>query len=100
VAVVGRLGEGGLVRRVKSGMRAASPLPVYSMNAPSWVPGVDFSDHLSYWAAGIPAVMITDTAFYRNRNYHTEDDRAETLDFDRMGMVGQGVYRAVIELAR
>jgi hypothetical protein len=46
-------------------MTGAAPLPVYSINAPSFVPGVDFSDQLNYWHAGYGAVMITDTAFYR-----------------------------------
>jgi hypothetical protein len=100
IAVVGRLGEGMLVRRTKAAMRNAAPLPVYSINAPQFVPGVDFSDQFSYWQAGYSAVMITDTAFYRNRNYHTAQDTAEKLDYKRMAMVVEGVYAAVSELAR
>lgn len=100
IALVGRLNEGLLVRRTKSAMRNAAPLPVYSINAPRFVPGVDFSDQLNYWHAGYSAVMITDTAFYRNRNYHTAQDTAEKLDYKRMAMVVEGVYAAVIELAR
>jgi hypothetical protein len=80
-------------------MRAASPLPVYSISAPSFVPGVDFSDQLNYWQAGYKAVMVTDTAFYRNRNYHTGHDTPEKLDYNRMAMVVEGVYAAVQELA-
>jgi hypothetical protein len=100
IAVVGRLNEGLLVRRTKAAMRKAAPLPVYSINAPSFVPGVDFSDQLNYWNAGYSAAMITDTAFYRNRNYHTAHDTAEKLDYKRMAMVVEGVYAAVVELAR
>ena len=37
-------------------------LPVETINAPSSVPGVDFSDHASYWRFDMPAVMVTDTA--------------------------------------
>ena len=81
-------------------MRNASPLPVYSINAPSFVPGVDFSDQLSYWHAGYNALMITDTAFYRNGNYHTSEDTAEKLDYKRMEMVVEGVYAAVVELSQ
>jgi hypothetical protein len=44
--------------------------------------------------------MITDTAFYRNKNYHTIRDTAETLDYQRMAMVVQGVYAAVLACAR
>jgi len=100
ISVVGRLGDWSLVRRTKAAMRNAAPLPVYSINAPSVVPGVDFSDQLNYWNAGYHAVMITDTAFFRNLNYHTVQDTAEKLDYKRMAMVVEGVYAAVIDLAR
>jgi Zn-dependent M28 family amino/carboxypeptidase len=100
IAVVGRLGEGLLVRRVKRAMLDASPLPVYSINAPRFLPGVDFSDQLNYWQAGYNALMITDTAFYRNRNYHTASDTADTLDYKRMAMVVEGLYAAVLILAK
>lgn len=84
-----------LVRLTKNAMRNAAPLPVYSINAPQSIPGVDFSDQRNYWHAGYPAVMITDTAFYRNRNYHTAHDTAEKLDYKRMAMVVEGVYAIV-----
>jgi hypothetical protein len=99
IAVVGSLGEGGMARRVKRAMIGSSSLPVYSINAPRFVPGVDFSDHLSYWKAGYEALMITDTAFFRNHNYHTANDTAEKLDYRRMAMVVAGVYGAVIDLS-
>ena len=99
IGVVGRLGDWSLVRRAKAAMRKASPLPVYSINAPSFVPGVDLSDHVNYWHAGYTAVMITDTAFYRNLNYHTAQDTAEKLDYKRMALVVEGVYAAVVDLA-
>ena len=100
ISVVGRISDGMLVRRVKGAMSGAAPLPVYSINAPALIPGVDFSDQRNYWHAGYNAVMITDSAFYRNRNYHTEHDTAEKLDYKRMAMVVEGVYAAVNELAR
>jgi Zn-dependent M28 family amino/carboxypeptidase len=100
IVVVGKLGQGRVLRRVKGAMMSASPLPVYSINAPRTIPGVDFSDHLNYWNEGYDALMITDTAFYRNRNYHTSMDTPETLDYKRMAMVVQGVYAAVKALAR
>jgi Zn-dependent M28 family amino/carboxypeptidase len=100
ISVVGRLSDGLLVRRTKFAMRQAAPLPVYSINAPRFVPGIDFSDQLNYWHAGYGAVMITDTAFYRNLNYHTAHDTAEKLDYQRMAMVVEGVYAAVTELAK
>jgi len=87
------------MREAKALAAGATPLPVRSINAPSFIPGVDFSDQLNYWEAGYGAVMITDTAFYRNRNYHTEHDTAEKLDYKRMGMVVEGVFAAVVKTA-
>ena len=62
------------------------------MNAPAFVPGVDFSDHSSYWDAGFSAVMVTDTAFYRNPHYHRAGDTAERLDALAMAKVVQGIF--------
>ena len=95
IAVIGGIGHGNLVRKVKTAMQSASPLPVWSMNAPSGLTGIDFSDHASYWKEGIPAIMITDSAFYRNRRYHTAQDTAGRLDYTRMGQAVQGVFAAV-----
>jgi Zn-dependent M28 family amino/carboxypeptidase len=50
---------------------------------------------VNYWQVGYPAVMITDTAFYRNPHYHTRTDTADTLDYRRMAQVVEGVYAAV-----
>ena len=93
IAVVGKWGWGqrALVRTVRDGMREATPLPVRSINAPRIVPGIAFSDHLNYWHAGYDAVMITDTAFYRNPHYHGPSDTPETLDYGRMAQVVDGV---------
>ncbi len=96
IGVVGKLGQGALVRRVAKAMRRAAPLPVHSISAPTSLQGVDFSDHRSYWKVGYEAVMITDTAFYRNPNYHTEFDTPETLDYGRMARVVEGVRAAVV----
>jgi Zn-dependent M28 family amino/carboxypeptidase len=95
IAVVGCLGQAGLVREVKGAMCAAMEVPVRSINAPRIVPGIDFSDQLNYWDAGFNAVMITDTAFYRNPNYHAASDTPETLDYRRMAQVVEGIHAAV-----
>jgi len=100
IAVVGRLGDIGLVRSVKGAMIRATPLPVVSINGPRWIPGLDFSDHHPYWDAGFSAVMVTDTAFYRNADYHTAQDTADRLDYPRLARVVQGVHAAVLALAK
>ena len=95
LAVVGNLGQIGLTRQVKSAMQSASPLQIFSINAPVAIPGIDFSDHLNYWRFGYPAVMVTDTAFNRNDNYHSATDTADTLDYLRLAQGTAGVFEAI-----
>lgn len=99
IAVVDRI-FGGSARQIKMIMQANSKIPVYSINAPSSMPGIDRSDHKSFWDLGYPAVMITDTAFYRNRAYHTADDTADRLDYARMAQVVDGVFACVSAMGR
>ncbi|HSP79430.1 MAG TPA: M28 family peptidase [Myxococcaceae bacterium] len=95
IGVVGRGEERELVRTVHQAMRAASPLPVESLTAPRGLEGVDFSDHASFWDEGYPAVMVTDTALFRNPNYHTPGDTWDTLDYARMAQVVEGLQCAL-----
>ncbi|MEQ6125129.1 M28 family peptidase [Pseudotenacibaculum sp. MALMAid0570] len=60
--------------------------------------GVDFSDHLNYWKLGFEAVMITNTAFYRNQNYHTKKDTSETLDLKRLYLVVQQIQQTLLRM--
>jgi hypothetical protein len=92
IAVVGNLWNIAAVRRVKCALRTTADIPVATNNAPAFIPGIDFSDHLNFWAHGYPAVMITDTAEYRNRTYHTTQDTAERIDYRGMAEVVNGVY--------
>ncbi|WP_223816012.1 M28 family peptidase [Adhaeribacter rhizoryzae] len=98
ISVVGNMGQGSLVKHLKKYMLAGSQIGVESLTAPASVPGVDFSDHLNYWRYNYPAVMITNTAFFRNPNYHLESDTIDTLNFDKMAEVVKGVYWAVVHL--
>jgi Zn-dependent M28 family amino/carboxypeptidase len=98
IAVVSRVQDMRLVRTVKRATLSATALPVHSLNAPQAIPGVSFSDHRSYWDCGYPAVMITDTAPYRNPHYHTDTDLPATLDYRRMALVVVGLRAAVLGL--
>ncbi len=97
IAVVGNLSNMFTVRNVKKGMLSATELPIYSINAPTLIQGIDFSDHLNFWHFGYPAVLITDTSFMRNTAYHTEKDKADRLDYAKMAEVVKGLYQAVIQ---
>lgn len=99
IAVVGSIQDASLTRQVKAAMQSQGTVPVWSINAPPALPGIDFSDHLSYWAQGYDAVMITDTAFYRNKKYHEPADTTDRLDFKRMAEVIAEVSVAVQDLA-
>ena len=95
IAIVSNLKTMELTRDLKKLFAEHSKVPVYSINAPKIIPGVDFSDHRSYWKFNYPAAMITDTAFYRNFNYHQKTDTPDTLDYSRMSQVVSGIYGIV-----
>jgi Zn-dependent M28 family amino/carboxypeptidase len=99
IALVGFYADGAAARRVKAAMRGATGLPVHSINAPGFVVGVDFSDHLNYAQEGFTGMMVTDTAFYRNKAYHTREDTWERLDYARMAHVVTAVAAAVLDHA-
>ena len=98
VAVASRWQDRALVRRVKACFRGATAVEAVSYSGPASF-GVDLSDQRNYWAVGIPGVMITDTAFMRNANYHSATDTADTLDYGRMAGVVDGVFSTVVHLA-
>lgn len=95
IAMVGRSADATLIDYLKGGFMKGTDLKLISLAAPSFVTGVDFSDHLNYWKQGWPAVMITDTAFMRNHNYHELGDTPDTLDYVKIVEVVRGVHRAV-----
>lgn len=59
---------------------------------------IDYSDHLNYWKFGYSAIMITDTAFLRNKNYHKKTDTMEALDLEKMSQVINAVFKTIISL--
>ncbi len=87
ITVVQKFGNGKFGRKVKRGIKKNSLIKTKSFKAPASIPGVDFSDHLNYWKQDYSAVMVTNTAFYRNKNYHQKSDTMETLDLDKMCLV-------------
>ena len=97
IGVVGRAFDRQVVSRVKKLMTLGDKVPVYSINAPKFIPAIELSDHKNFWAVGYPAVMVTDTAFLRNPNYHRPTDAADTLDYERMAIVVDGLYRVTVD---
>jgi Zn-dependent M28 family amino/carboxypeptidase len=83
---------------LKNSINKYTDMPAYSTNAPVSIEGIDFSDHRNYWKFGFPAVMVTDTSFYRNDNYHTAEDTYEKLDYQAMAKVVYGVFKHIVDL--
>jgi Zn-dependent M28 family amino/carboxypeptidase len=101
IGVIGNWNSASLLRRFARQMRQVRGLSVETLSVPGnggLIPAVRLSDHAPFWDAGYPALMITDTSFYRNPNYHGSTDTLETLDLDFMGKVCEGVVRGVLAL--
>jgi Zn-dependent M28 family amino/carboxypeptidase len=95
IGVVGNIASHRLVQTAAAALRRHTWVPVETLTAVSALPGVDFSDHKPFWDEGYPAVMITDTAFYRNPNYHTPADTIETIDFRRLASLTSGLTEMI-----
>jgi len=96
IGVVGKIGQKKITEKIKKLMESNSNISIFSANLPSIIPGVDLSDHRNFWHFGFNAVMVTDTAFYRNPNYHKRTDTVNTLDFERMSQVINGVINVCL----
>ena len=85
---------------IKRAFMRSTLMQVHSINVPDIMPGVGNSDHASFWRLGFDAVMVTDTATYRNPNYHTASDLPDTLDFTRLAQTVDGIFAYVSSLNR
>ncbi len=99
LAVVSGLDSAGLAREVKEAMKKKTDYPIVQFSMPMRKDsGVDLSDHRNYAALGMPAVMVTDTAFMRNKEYHTPRDTADKLDYGKMEQAVKGLFEVVRSL--
>jgi len=101
IAVVGNKKADRIMKGFKeSAERHVPELKVITYRAPArgfLLPETRFSDHAPFWDAGYPAVMITDTAMFRNPSYHTPSDTSETLSPDFMAQVAEALIHTVEE---
>ena len=98
ITIVRKFSNGSFCRKFTRKMKKNAEVKTKTFKGPKWVEGVDFSDHLNYWLFGYSALMITDTSFFRNENYHNEGDTVDKLDIKRMAEVVDGVYSALVNL--
>jgi len=100
LAVIGNERSQALTGSVAQAMK--SHLPIVPLVVPGngeKLPDTRRSDHTSFWEQGFPAVMLTDTANFRNPHYHRPTDTLDTLNLDFMASVAEGLMAAVIDLA-
>jgi len=101
IGVIGNWRSHLLLRQFASSMRKVTGLPVETLTVFGnglLLPEVRLSDHSPFWDLGYPALLVTDTAFFRNPHYHSPSDTLETLDFAFMANVCESVITAVANL--
>jgi Zn-dependent M28 family amino/carboxypeptidase len=99
ITAVGDYHSGKYVKKISRAINKNSTVPCHYIIAPGIIAALSFSDHRNYKKFRFPALMLTDTANYRNHNYHTEHDVPETLDYARMSEVVKGVASFVFSLS-
>ncbi|MGE0856994.1 MAG: M28 family peptidase, partial [Hyphomicrobiaceae bacterium] len=100
VAFVGLPRARRLVHRSLAAFRATQAFASIGGIAPGFVHGIDLSDHWAYDQCGFPALMVTDTAPFRNPNYHQRHDLPETVDYDSLARITVGLARMIETIAR
>jgi hypothetical protein len=93
LAFVANLRSRALLHRTIAAFRAHGVFPSEGVAAPAFIPGVDWSDHGSFWEQGYPALMVTDTAPYRYPHYHTTSDTPDKVDYERLARVTRALER-------
>lgn len=91
IAFVGNIASRQLVRRTVGAFREKARFPSEGVAAPQGLPGIDWSDHWSFWREGWPALMVTDTAPFRYPHYHTPQDTPDKIDYERLARVVRGL---------
>jgi len=99
IGFVGNLSSRSLVRKVVGAFRVSTAFPSEGVAAPSGIEGIHWSDHWSFWQAGYPAIMVTDTAPFRYPSYHTANDTPAQLDYTGLARVTGGLAEVVGVLA-
>jgi Zn-dependent M28 family amino/carboxypeptidase len=100
IAFASNLGSRALTSRCVDAFRARTKFPIESASLPEAVTGIGWSDQWSFWQFGWPAMMVTDTAPFRNPHYHEASDRPDTLDYARFAEVVEGLSAVVDEIVR
>jgi Zn-dependent M28 family amino/carboxypeptidase len=99
VAFVSNVGSGWLLLKARRAFKQRTTFPLRAAALPDAIPGVGWSDHWSFWQAGYPAMMVTDTAPFRYPWYHTAEDTPDKVSIEALAAIVAGLERVVSVLA-
>jgi Zn-dependent M28 family amino/carboxypeptidase len=100
IAFVSNVENGRFVRQLVGAFRRHASFPSEGAALWGWLPGVGWSDHWAFWQEGFPAVMVTDTALFRDPAYHTSRDIPKNIHYEHFARVVLGLERVIAEFAR
>jgi Zn-dependent M28 family amino/carboxypeptidase len=99
IGFVSNLASARLLLRARRAFKQRTRFPLQVAALPEAVPGVGWSDHWSFWQAGYPALMVTDTAPFRYPWYHTADDTPDKVCYEPFAEVVHGLEHVTSVLA-
>jgi Zn-dependent M28 family amino/carboxypeptidase len=101
IGITSNFSSAPLLKKIVKEFKNNSSLPIEYLIAPIFfAPAISFSDNWSFWRFGYKAVMITDTAFYRNPYYHTAEDTPDKLNYASITEVIEELYPVLLELGK
>lgn len=98
ISFIGNISSRSLIHQAIGKFRNSAKFPSQGVSLPNFIPGVGWSDHWSFWQAGYPALMVTDTAPFRYPYYHTEQDTPEHIDYYALTLVISGLESVIQDL--
>lgn len=98
IGFVGNTKSAELVTKCVGSFRQHAQFPSEGAAAPGQIQGVGWSDHWSFWQAGYPALMVTDTAPFRYPHYHQRSDTPDKVDYGKMARVVDGLQGVIADL--
>ena len=99
LGVVGNIRSRQLVKTFTRYFMEGINFPVECVAAFSFIPGISWSDHSSFWKYAYPAIMVTDTAPYRYPYYHTQKDTPDKINYPSLARVTYGLYYVAQRMA-
>jgi hypothetical protein len=99
VAFVGMPGSRTWLHDVIEPFRRNAQVPTIGGIAPSYIPGIAWSDHAPFADRGIPALMLTDTAPFRYPHYHRPTDTPDKVNVDMLARIVLALQGTILELA-